>query len=791
MNKVKGHIQHYLVKGHYQHYLVKGHATSTLRKTLQWWQAVLRIQMASADEITPQEETSNKRYNFRPLSHRNQRMMDELHMNQQAESTEENRTNQSDNTSTPKIQYHGHNNQRQLYNQNEDEIEIQSIWESDDSHSNHIPRSQEGSRQNSRMKLNQHEIPGQVKTLERPQLKRNNHSTDGNYEPPPYHPTQSQRNQKYDRYNMQRDTYISRTMRRMEQEDDEYRYNFDKECRYNEDRYNDEESDDEQENEGNRLEGLFTQMCEIHEQANNQMNMMQTQMNNKVSSILKQIQSEINSRQGPLYKRSKKRENRTEHVMNENNNQNEDQFRRIRMIQQQYNINQDMNQDQATYLPQSNIDSRNTQDQGRQQNGTNMQKDNQSIGSNFSNQMIHDSTKLPQYSGKTDFNDFIIQFECIATSKGWNDKTKGEKLVMSLEGNAISVLGALPKQDRMNFKALKDALEKRFKPKLDPILAGNLIQNRKRKKGESYSIFAQELKKLVTNVYEGCSRETIEQKTLQAFCNAVTDQQLVGLLWAKSPSTVEEAAIYAESLEATFDQNRNSQNHFQQEANFHMKPDWRDNNHDRRKQGYDSSPNKQGNTCYECLQFGHYARDCPQRRRNRGQNSPNYGNERQNDIYFDQYPDGQSWGYNQNQYNRGQNNDARQNHYNRYNNGQNRGSNKGYQYPHRNNSPHSNNNRHNSSNQNMGNQSQQRRINAMTTQMNDYENNQNFFQHSNQDMYDGDCYSDQMMYQGPTYQPDNNTQVVQGQGSNQMQQIPGNYIPIQPRYNQQQCQGNL
>ena len=149
------------------------------------------------------------------------------------------------------------------------------------------------------------------------------------------------------------------------------------------------------------------------------------------------------------------------------------------------------------------------------------------------------------YNGSTDFDDYIVHFECIATCFGWNEVTKTERLICSLEGNAVSVLGSIAPRDRLNYQKIKEALQNRFKPKLDPDLAGTLFENRRRGKGESYTIYVQELKKLATAAYGECPPEIIEKLIRNKFFSDIDDPLFRSLIWAKSPETTEEAAIMA------------------------------------------------------------------------------------------------------------------------------------------------------------------------------------------------------------------------------------------------------
>ena len=126
-------------------------------------------------------------------------------------------------------------------------------------------------------------------------------------------------------------------------------------------------------------------------------------------------------------------------------------------------------------------------------------------------------SKIPTFNGKASFQDFIIQFECIADINKWSNKVKGQKLLMALEGQAASVLTTLPSTKRTDYYHLRAALDKRFNPQLDPDLAGSVAQTRRKKSGETYVAYTQELKKLMNMAYDNWPPECLERLTRERF----------------------------------------------------------------------------------------------------------------------------------------------------------------------------------------------------------------------------------------------------------------------------------
>ena len=151
--------------------------------------------------------------------------------------------------------------------------------------------------------------------------------------------------------------------------------------------------------------------------------------------------------------------------------------------------------------------------------------------------------KPPTFNGKGSYEDFLLQFECLAHAQGWTEQEKDLQLMCSLEGSAIGVLATLLEDSRAEFYTLKNALSCRFAPRLDQDINRALCQNRRKKRGKSYIAFVLELKRLVKYTYgKGLSPTQIEILTREKFFNALKDFQLKGLIWARKSATVGEAA---------------------------------------------------------------------------------------------------------------------------------------------------------------------------------------------------------------------------------------------------------
>ena len=231
------------------------------------------------------------------------------------------------------------------------------------------------------------------------------------------------------------------------------------------------------------------------------------------------------------------------------------------------------------------------------------------------------------FDGNSNFNDFIVQFECVSSIYKWSYETKGQKLMMSLKDKAVGVLGTLQASQRTDFESLKTALQNRFDPVLDQDLTGLQWQKRKKKKNESYVSFAMDLKKLLLTTYLNWPEECIERLAREHFFSCIDDKYLRGLLWSKSPVNLIEAASMADSLEELFlqerirDERENEHTHLmkaeeeQIETEFHqheiLHSEYQYEEHlckvrERRRR------HKRRKRCHTCQQEGHLMRDCPE-----------------------------------------------------------------------------------------------------------------------------------------------------------------------------------
>ena len=105
------------------------------------------------------------------------------------------------------------------------------------------------------------------------------------------------------------------------------------------------------------------------------------------------------------------------------------------------------------------------------------------------------------FDGNEDFNDYLSQFEIIADINKWDYHTKSLQLAGKLAVQACVILGELGEFERRDYDSLVNALRMRFGSlELSEMFRARL-KARTKGTNESFSEFAQALKKLTRQAY--------------------------------------------------------------------------------------------------------------------------------------------------------------------------------------------------------------------------------------------------------------------------------------------------
>ena len=123
---------------------------------------------------------------------------------------------------------------------------------------------------------------------------------------------------------------------------------------------------------------------------------------------------------------------------------------------------------------------------------------------------------VSKYSGNADsepFEEWLEQFELVASVCNWEGRTKLANLVTRLQGQAYSFYRTCSAQQRTSYDALKDALSRRFKPVRIQSVQSGLFHERKQKPQESVD-YAQDIKKLYQRAYPQSERGSEEAERM-------------------------------------------------------------------------------------------------------------------------------------------------------------------------------------------------------------------------------------------------------------------------------------
>ena len=108
------------------------------------------------------------------------------------------------------------------------------------------------------------------------------------------------------------------------------------------------------------------------------------------------------------------------------------------------------------------------------------------------------------------FQDWIEQFEMVATVCHWDDQTKLMNLVTRLRGQAYAFFRSCTPQQCMNYHSLTTELGKRFTPVRIQVVQTSLFHDRRQGLTESVDDFAQDLRSLFYKAYPWAQQGTLE-----------------------------------------------------------------------------------------------------------------------------------------------------------------------------------------------------------------------------------------------------------------------------------------
>lgn len=159
---------------------------------------------------------------------------------------------------------------------------------------------------------------------------------------------------------------------------------------------------------------------------------------------------------------------------------------------------------------------------------------------------------LPQtFDGVTSWEDWIEHFERVSVVNDWtDDATKLKWLQVRLTGRAATAYKRFPDDAKASYDASKDALKNRFEPESKKEIYIIELQTRKRRKGEDWAAFGEDVRILAEKAYPGLQVEAQETLALNHYLSQLDCAQVAFGVRQKKPATVDQAVQYTLELES-------------------------------------------------------------------------------------------------------------------------------------------------------------------------------------------------------------------------------------------------
>eukprot|EP00731_Ephydatia_muelleri_P018416 Em0011g456a len=145
------------------------------------------------------------------------------------------------------------------------------------------------------------------------------------------------------------------------------------------------------------------------------------------------------------------------------------------------------------------------------------------------------------FSGLSNWAEWIDHFEAAALVNGWDSEKKRLWLPVRLTGKAQTAWKRLSPETKQNYEAAKEALQKRFEPDSKRKLYFVEFQARRRKRDESWSDFADELRVLAEKALPELDQKAKELLALEIYLGELDYPQVAFAVRQREPKTIDEA----------------------------------------------------------------------------------------------------------------------------------------------------------------------------------------------------------------------------------------------------------
>ncbi|CAC5403954.1 unnamed protein product [Mytilus coruscus] len=155
------------------------------------------------------------------------------------------------------------------------------------------------------------------------------------------------------------------------------------------------------------------------------------------------------------------------------------------------------------------------------------------------------------FDGKcSEWVDYIIHFEQVASWNQWNDREKAQQLTMCLRGYAQKILSDLTLGQMSDYNALKNVLSQRFNPREGEAAYRCEFRNRRRQKGETVAEYGYGLRRLAQQAYPTIRYHEIEPTVVDQYIHGLNNHELKKHVQFHHPQTLSQAIAFASEYEA-------------------------------------------------------------------------------------------------------------------------------------------------------------------------------------------------------------------------------------------------
>lgn len=252
--------------------------------------------------------------------------------------------------------------------------------------------------------------------------------------------------------------------------------------------------------------------------------------------------------------------------------------------------------------------------------------------------------------GSQTWSDWQDHFDSVAEVNGWSAADKKKWVRARLTGRAATAMRRLSEGDRASFDTICAAMKKRFEPECRKGVYMAEFQSKRKRRGEDWASFGEDLKTLVEKAYPSLQGEAQELLALNHFLNQMGDPQLSFAVRQRAPATVDAAVAAVLELETYLQSpkvpvaplTRESEERDERNgtaAGVTRRPSKDDpmqkiierldkieaQMNPQREEGQRGNRQRRGPakiTCWNCKEEGHVSRNCPKKQKIQGNGQP-------------------------------------------------------------------------------------------------------------------------------------------------------------------------